>query len=129
VQSWLQSEMFLSNSVDMMKNLLLCISIRDENFMVSLSIFKSFCVYDEANLKVLSKEHKSRGAVCSKGCIVASFLSFVAFINFLPQSYFMLQFYRGKSFKMRHLTSLYFHFSVRYSLKCFRRLLSHYYPD
>ena len=35
--------------------------------------------------------------------------------NFLPNSYFILQIYHAKSFKMRHVTSLYFNFSVRYS--------------
>ena len=35
--------------------------------------------------------------------------------NFLPNSYLILQIYHAKSFKMRHVTSLYFNFSVRYS--------------
>ena len=32
--------------------------------------------------------------------------------NFLPKSYFILQIYHVKSFEMRHVTPLYFNFSV-----------------
>ena len=35
--------------------------------------------------------------------------------NFLPNSYFILQIYHVKSFKMMHVLSLYFNFSIRYS--------------
>ena len=35
--------------------------------------------------------------------------------NFLPNSYFILQIYHVKSFKVMHVTSLYFNFSVKYS--------------
>ena len=34
--------------------------------------------------------------------------------NFLPNSYFILQIYHSKSYKIRHVTSLYFNFSVWY---------------
>ena len=36
-------------------------------------------------------------------------------INFLRNSYFILQIYHAKSFKMRHITYLYLHLSLRYS--------------
>ena len=35
--------------------------------------------------------------------------------NVLPNSYFILQIYHVKSFKMMHVLSLYFNFSIRYS--------------
>ena len=43
-------------------------------------------------------------------------LTHCAFImNFMANSYFILQIYHAKSFKMRHITYLYFSYLSRYS--------------
>jgi len=60
-----------------------------------------------------------------------SWLDFVicGFIkNFLPNSYFILQIYHAKSFKMRHVSSLYFFFSKIF-IKCFKNSLFLSRPD
>ena len=60
-----------------------------------------------------------------------SWLDFVicGFIkNFLPNSYFILQIYHAKSFKMRHVTSLYFFFSKIF-IKCFKNSIFLSRPD
>jgi hypothetical protein len=55
--------------------------------------------------------------VCSKGggglMLVFVICGFIK--NFLPNSYFILQIHHVKSFKMMHVMSLYFNFSIRYS--------------
>jgi hypothetical protein len=39
-------------------------------------------------------------------------------LDFLTNSYFIVQIYYGKSFKMKYIMSLYLNFSLEYSLKC-----------
>ena len=41
-------------------------------------------------------------------------------MNLLPNIYFILQIYHAKSFKMRHVTSLYFNFVSMIFIKCFK---------
>ena len=65
--------------------------------------------------------------------IIIHLLSWLIFVicgfikNFLPNSYFIFQIYHAKSFKKGHVTSLYFNFSVRYSLNSLKTQI--YYPD
>ena len=47
--------------------------------------------------------------------------------NFLPNSYFILQIHRAKSFKMRFVTSLYLNFSVWYLKNALK--IQYYYSD
>ena len=61
---------------------------------------------------------RENARVCARTFATHTLLVFVicGFIkNCLPTSYFILQIYHAKSFKMRHVTTLYFNFSVRYS--------------
>ena len=80
------------------------------------------------------KEHKEEPQCAQKGGRMLVFVICGFIKDFLPNSYFILQICHVKSFKMRHVMALYFNFSVRYSWKCFKkvlqlRLLSNYYPD
>ena len=57
-----------------------------------------------------------RGAACAQKwgrMLVFVICGFIK--NVLPNSYFILQIYHIKSFKMRHDMSLYLNFSARYS--------------
>ena len=87
------------------------------------STFKSFLIwiwviYLEAQNNMrhpVVKEYKEEAQCAQK---VGRMLVFVicGFIkNFLPNYYFILHVHHVKSFKMRHVRSLYFNFSVRYS--------------
>ena len=61
--------------------------------------------------------------------IIIQLLSWLFFVicgfikNFLPNSYFILQIYHAKNFKMKQVMSPYFNFSVWYFIECFKNLL------
>ena len=65
--------------------------------------------------------------------IIIQLLSLLVFVicgfvkDFLPHSYFILQIYHAKSFKMRHDMSLYLNFPVRYSWNALKT--QNYYLD
>ena len=61
------------------------------------------------------KENKQEGQCAQSKGLLLVFVICGFIKNFLPNSYYILQMYHGKSFKMRHTMSLYFNFSVRYS--------------
>ena len=63
---------------------------------------------------VSSKEHK-QGLQCAQkgGMLVLVICGFIK--NFVPNSYFILQIYHAKNYKIRYDMSLYFQISVRYS--------------
>ena len=68
--------------------------------------------FDE--IDTLCKEYKQEAQCAQKEgrMLVFDICGFIK--NFLPNSYFILQIYHAKSFRMRHVTSLYFNFSVIY---------------
>ena len=93
------------------------------SFVALLRIFYQILIsYFKFNLKwgmlPLCKIFSKIFIKCFKNSILLSWLVFVicGFIkNFIPNSYFILEIYHAKSFKMRYVTSRYFNFSVRYS--------------
>ena len=63
-----------------------------------------------------TKEYKEEAQCAQRGggqILVFVICGFIK--NFLPNYYFILHVHHVKSFKMRHVRSLYFNFSVRYS--------------
>jgi len=68
-----------------------------------------------ALLTPTGKEHKQEAQCAQKGGRLLVFVICGFIKKCLPNSNIILQIYHGKSFKMRHVTSLYFNFSVRYS--------------
>ena len=76
-----------------------------------------FCIYFNyfAYLHTKNKEHKQEAQCAQRGGRMLVFVICGFIKNFLPNSYFILQIYHVKSFKMMHVTSLYFNFSLRYS--------------
>ena len=82
----------------------------------------------------MDKEYKEEAQCAQKGGRMPVFVICGFIKKFLTNYYFILHIHHAKSFKMRHVRPLYFNFSVRYSSKCFKkvlwlRLLSNYYPD
>ena len=72
-------------------------------------------------MSVWPKEHKQEAQCAQKAGRMLVFVIFGFIKNLLPNSYFILQIYDVKSFKMMHVTSLYFNFSV--SSKIFIKML------
>ena len=71
-----------------------------------------------------SKSIKKRRSVLKKGggrMLVFAICGFIK--NFLTNSYFILYIHHVKRLKMRYFKSLYFNFSIRYSQKCFKKVL------
>jgi hypothetical protein len=68
-------------------------------------------------MKEKGKEHKQEAQCAQKGggrrMLVFAICGFIE--NFLPNSYFISKIYHVKSFKMIHVTSMYFNFLVKYS--------------
>ena len=65
---------------------------------------------------LFAKSINKRRSVLKKGARRMLVFVICGFIkNVLPNSYFILQIYHVKSFKMMHVLSLYFNFSIRYS--------------
>ena len=66
-------------------------------------------------IHVFSKEYKEEAQCAQKGGRMLVFV-ICGFIKiFFPNFYFTLQIYHVKSFKIMHVTSMYFNFSLRYS--------------
>ena len=64
---------------------------------------------------IKSKEYKEEGPCAQKWGRMLVFVICGFIKDFLPTSYFILQIYDAKSYKMRHGMSLYLNFSVRCS--------------
>ena len=64
---------------------------------------------------VCIKEYKEEAQCAQKGGRMLVFVICGFIKNVLPNCYFILQIYHVKSFKMMHVFSLYFNFSLRYS--------------
>ena len=72
---------------------------------------------------MLDKEYKEEVQCAQKGGLMLVFVICGFIKNFLPNYYFILHVHHVKSFKMRHVRSLYFNVSLRYSLKCFKKVI------
>ena len=64
---------------------------------------------------LITKEYMEEAQCAKKGGRMLIFVICGFIKNFFPNFYFILQIYHVKSFKMMHITSLYFNFSSRYS--------------
>ena len=69
----------------------------------------------QGEMKRRSKSISKRRSVLKRRGWMLVFVIYGFIKNVLPNSYFILQIYHVKSFKMMHVLSLYFNFSIRYS--------------
>ena len=96
-----------------------------ENFSAMESLIHISCghVFRDFESEAKTKEYKEEGQCAQKGGRMLVFVICGFIKNFLTNSYFILHIHHVKSFKMKHVRPLYFNFSVRYSSKCFKKVL------